>query len=209
MKKAARIAGVLFAVGLVVCAGLSVYMRGHGFTARAQPGRLETVVARSARSLAIPDAARQRPNPVPLTEAAVRDGLAHFADHCAVCHANDGSGATEMGRGLYPKPPDMRLAATQAVTDGELFYLIENGVPLTGMPAWGTGEADGEAASWRLVHFIRHLPKLTEEELAHMTELNPKSVGEWRQRMEEEEFLKGGEVPAAPRPAHKHSGGDR
>lgn len=207
MSRRSRAFIILAALALLVVTGAYTFVRGHGFSAKAQPGRLETAVARGARSLAIPRTARNRMNPIPLTEEVVRAGLAHFADHCAMCHGNDGSGATEMGKGLYPKVPDMRLPATQQLTDGELFYLIENGVPLTGMPGWGTGTQDGETASWHLVHFIRRLPKLTAEELEHMAELNPISADEWLQRMEEQQFLQGSQ-PAAPRqPAHKHSGG--
>jgi mono/diheme cytochrome c family protein len=202
------IVGVLVSVAIL---GAYAFVRGHGFNARAQPGRFETIVARGTRGLAIPGSARNRSNPVPWSEEVVREGLAHFADHCAMCHGNDGSGDTEMGKGLYPKAPDMRLPATQQLTDGELFYLIENGVPLTGMPGWGTGTQDGELASWHLVHFIRRLPELTSEELEHMAVLNPISADAWLQRMEEQESLSGGSPgakPAAPKqPAHKHSGG--
>ena len=206
MTNRVRLGLVLALVCLLAGIGLYVFVRGHGFDARAQPGPFETAFATRIRSMAIPSKARDRSNPVAASEEVFRDGLAHFADHCAMCHSNDGSGGTEMGRGLYPKPPDMRLPATQKLTDGELFYLIENGVPLTGMPAWGTRTREGEEASWHLVHFIRRLPKLTEEELEHMAELNPISAGEWLQRMEEEEFLKGtGDAPK-PAPSHKHGG---
>ena len=191
--------------------GLYAYVNGHGFDARAEPGRLEAAVALRLRTMAIPGEARQRTSAEPQTEENFRAGLAHFADHCAICHSNDGSGTTEIGRGLYPKPPDMRLARTQNLTDGELFYIIEHGVPLTGMPGFGTSSPEGEKATWHLVQFIRRLPKLTEEELEHMTELNPLSVEAWLQRLEEEEFLRGGGDPAAlpARPAtghgqHKH-----
>lgn len=205
MSRRARV-GLIAAIVLFLAAlGTYLFVRGHGFDARAQPGRLETAIARKARRLAIPSDARNRVNPVPASEEVFREGLAHFADHCAMCHGNDGSADTEMGRGLYPKPPDMRLAATQELTDGELFYVIENGVPLTGMPGWGTGTSDGETASWHLVRFIRRLPKLTEEELGHMAELNPISADEWLERMEEQAFLKSGKTPSPRQPAHKHS----
>src|SRR5262249_28979075 len=118
---------------------------------------------------------------------------AHFADHCAVCHGNDGSGNTEMGRGLYPKAPDMRLPATQNLSDGELFYIVENGVRLTGMPGWSTGTKAGEEESWRLVHFIRHLPRLTQSEIEEMEGVNPTSPDEVRKQIEEEKFLQGGD----------------
>ena len=204
-----RAIAVAAAVVLTLVAGLFLFIRGHGFDARAAPGPIETAVATRLRAFAIPAAARDRVNPEPATDEAFEDGLAHFADHCATCHANDGSGDTDYGRGLYPKPPDMRLAGTQSLTDGELFYLIERGVPFTGMPAFGSGTAEGETASWRLVHFIRRIPRLTDEELGRMAELNPMSAAAWQQRQEELEFLRGGGDAPVPAPSHKHSGGSQ
>lgn len=197
---------VFVIVVLVLAAALYAFVRGHGFDARAEPGRFEKAVALRLRSLVIPDEARRRANPVPASDEVRREGLAHFADHCAICHGNDGSGDTEIGRGLYPKPPDLRQPATQQLTDGELFYIIEHGVPLTGMPAFGIGSAEGEAGSWHLVHFIRRLPQLAAQELEEMKSLNPRSPAEIRQQLEEERFLKGeGQKPPARHAApHKH-----
>jgi len=157
MKTIGRVAFALVAFALVLALSSYLFVRGHGFSARAKPGELETFLARAVRRLATPKGVRDLKSPVPASAGALRLGLEHFADHCAMCHANDGSGNTEMGRGLYPKAPDMRLEATQSLTDGELYYIIENGVPLTGMPAWGTATPDGEAASWHLAQFIRHM----------------------------------------------------
>jgi len=131
----------------------------------------------------------------PLTAAAdgadVSAGRELYRQKCEICHANDGSGKTAMGQGLSPRAPDLRLPATQQLSDGTLFYIIENGVKLTGMPAWATGTQAGEAASWRLVRFIRHLPSLSEAELQRMESLNPKSADEWREAEEEQKFLEG------------------
>jgi mono/diheme cytochrome c family protein len=151
----------------------------------------------------IPSAARERPNPVPSGAEAVEAGLEHFADHCAVCHANDGSGRVEIGENLYPRAPDMRNDETQSLTDGALFYIIEEGVRLTGMPGWKTGTPEGERESWRLVHFIRHLPRLTEEERRRMERLNPRTAGEWREEQEIEEFLAGDDRDPASRAEHE------
>ena len=96
-----------------------------------------------------------------------------------------------MGQGMWPKAPDMRLPATQDLSDGELFWIIENGIRFTGMPGWGTGTPDGEAASWHLVHFIRHLPQLSEGELELMETLIPRSEADIRQEIAEERFLQG------------------
>jgi mono/diheme cytochrome c family protein len=191
--------------GAAACVMLA-WLASQGVSARPAPGAVETTVARRLRALAIPRAARERRNPVASSVDSVSAGLEHFADHCATCHANDGSGDTEMGRGLYPRAPDMRLAATQSLTDGELFYIIENGVRLTGMPAWGTGTPEGEQVSWHLVQFIRKLPKLTPDEIERMQEVNPKSATELREEEEARKFLAGENNAPKPAPAHKHGG---
>ena len=100
----------------------------------------------------------------------------------------------------------MRLPQTQGLSDGELFWIIENGVRFTAMPAWGTGSTEGETASWHLVHFLRRLPQLTPEEIQEMEALNPRSPAEVRQEIAEEEFLKGGgdEPPSKQTVPHKH-----
>jgi mono/diheme cytochrome c family protein len=198
---------VLAAIGLVAVI-LAAWLVSSGASARPTPGRLETIAARRLRTLAIPREIRARVNPVPLTDELIAGARAHFADHCAVCHANDGSGKTTMGEGMYPRVPDMRTEDTQSLSDGELFFIIEHGVKLTGMPAWGNDTPESETAGWQLVHFIRHLPKLTKEEIEEMESLNPKSPDEIREQIKEEEFLKGsGERPAAkPASPNGHGG---
>jgi len=99
----------------------------------------------------------------------------------------------------------MRLPATQQLTDGELFYIIQNGIRLTGMPAWGNGSAQDEEDSWKLVHFIRHLPQITLEEKKAMEKLNPKSPDDLREEQEEEKFLRGEDsYEATPEHHHHH-----
>jgi mono/diheme cytochrome c family protein len=161
----------LVAIALVAASLGLLYREAlrHGFSAREDPSALETWVARRLRSLATGADVRSLENPLtsdPLTLAEARD---HFADHCAVCHANDGSGRTPINAGLYPPAPDLREAQTQDLTDGELFRIIENGIRFTGMPGWG-GSAE---ENWALVLFIRHLPELSEEELELMREIHP------------------------------------
>lgn len=173
----------------------------HGFSARDEPTAVEAFVARRLRHLSVPRGAREAKNPVPSSLEILAEGREHFADHCASCHGNDGRGQTEIGRNLYPKAPDMWLPETQSLSDGELFYIIENGVRLTGMPAWGTGKPEDARDSWELVHFIRHLPKITPEELEEMKALNPKTHAELAEEAQMRRFLEGGEAPS-PVPAH-------
>jgi mono/diheme cytochrome c family protein len=197
---------VLLLAGVAAIVGVGAVAMG-GISARQEPGRLEMAAASKLRSLAIPASAKDARNPVPASAEAIAEGLEHFADHCAICHANDGSGDTEIGKSMYPRVPDMRKAETQNLTDGELFYIIENGVRLTGMPAWTTGTEEGKTATWHLVHFIRELPRLTPEQLDRMKAANPRSPDEIRQEIEEQKFLQGGSPapkPRTPRHVHKH-----
>lgn len=199
--RTAALVGSVVTLAAVAAAAL-IYVRASGLRAMPPPPAIEETIARSVRRFAMPAADARRTNPVTLSDAVMAEGLAHYADHCASCHAIDGSGSTALGQGLFPKAPDMRGTATQAMTDGELFYVIEHGIRFTGMPGWTTGTADGETASWQLVHVIRHLPKLTEAERARMEWLLPRSTEEIRQEIDEEEFLNGGDAP--PPLTHSH-----
>jgi mono/diheme cytochrome c family protein len=174
----------------------------RGLSTRAEPSRAEVVLVWAMRKLATPHAGRTRPNPVQPTEVVLQQALEHYADHCAACHANDGSGGTQMGRSFYPKVPDMRSAGTQALSDGELFSIIEDGIRLTGMPAWGTGTPEGERDSWGLVHFIRRLPSLSADDIERMEALNPKTAAQLKDEEETRRFLAGESVE--PQPARGH-----
>lgn len=176
-------------LGLVIAMAVSI-VHG-GLSSRAQPTALEVALARNVRHLAIPAKARSAQNPLLDSAADQRDARRHFADHCAICHANDGSGDTLLGTGLYPKPPDLRLPRTQDLTDGELFWIIENGVRFTGMPAFSSPDHGGQVDSWKLVHFIRHLPHLNAAEHFEMEKYNPKGPDERAEEQEENDFLKG------------------
>src|SRR5215471_20214036 len=176
--------GTVLLVGAVVLVGLATAIAlavlHDGLSAKAKPSQFETVLARHARQLAVPGSARAAQNPVLDSAGIQRDARLHFADHCAICHGNDGSGDTPIGNGLYPKPPDLRRQETQDLSDGELFWIIENGVRFTGMPAFssngdhaGGSQGDGQD-SWKLVHFIRHIQHLTVVERLEMERYNPK-----------------------------------
>jgi mono/diheme cytochrome c family protein len=191
-KLAWFLAGAIALAVVVACGGLVFLKTGaDGFSARAQPSVVERYAARQARAMALPAGARERTNPVADSPEALKQALAHWADHCAGCHSNNGSGTAEMGKHMYPPAPDMRQAGTQDLTDGELFYIIQNGVRLTGMPSWGGEARDGERDSWKLVRFIRHLPKLTVEEEHEMAAMNPRSPDELKEEREERDFLNG------------------
>jgi len=156
----------------VAAAAYGLMLVRRGFSALATPSAVEEFAAATARELAVPSSYRELHNPIEPSTENIHRGMSHFADHCATCHANDGSGQTVYGKGLYPKPPDLRAAETQNKSDGELYYTIDNGVRLSGMPAFS--KIHTPEKTWRLILFIRHLPKITPEELDEMKGLNRK-----------------------------------
>jgi mono/diheme cytochrome c family protein len=189
-----RVFMIVLLVVLIVAGLMMATMIHRGLSAREQPTRMEEAIARGMRRFATPASARNLRNPIALDQNALGEARAHWADHCATCHGNDGSGQTEIGRNLYPKAPDMRASRTQQLTDGELFSIIKNGVRLTGMPAWGDAAGRDDAGTWKLVHFIRHLPKITPAELEQMKAMNPITPAEMKERENEDEFLRGGKI---------------
>lgn len=201
-------AGVV-SVLVIAIVGAGIFVLGaRGFSAREQPTLVERWVARRVRAMAAPADANHRTNPVPDSAEVLAEARAHWADHCAGCHANKGSGDVEMGKRMYPPAPDMRLPETQQMTDGELFFIIQNGVRMTGMPAWGGGSGAAtqhdEQDSWKLVRFIRHLPQITAQEEREMQGLNPKSPDELQEEQEEKEFLNGEQPHEHPEHQHHH-----
>ena len=78
---------------------------------------------------------------------------------------------------------------------------------MTGMPAWGGPPGNASHASddsWKLVHFIRHLPQITEDEELAMRKMNPRTPAEMEEEKAEEEFLKGEEPDVQHVQPHSH-----
>ena len=146
---------------LAVIYGFVVIRRG--FRATDEPTAPERLVARTVRNISIPASAKAAKSPIEVTGSDLSEARENFNARCSGCHAIDGSGISQMGRNLYPKPPDLRSAQTQSLTDGEIEYIIENGVRLSGMPAWNQLP---QIEIWKLVAYVRQLAKPAPTELA-------------------------------------------
>jgi mono/diheme cytochrome c family protein len=196
---------LIFVVALGLVAAAAVSILHDGLSAHAAPSALETAIARTARKMAAPSGAHNTKNPLPDSPEVQREARLHFADHCAICHGNDGSGDTMLGHGLYPKPPDLRADQTQKLSDGDVFWIIQNGVRLTGMPAFGGAGSEHDhdvEDSWKLVRFIRHLPALTPAEKLEMEKYNPKGPDDRQEEQEENDFLNGAKPPSKSEQHH-------
>lgn len=180
--------GLLALVGAGVLAAAAALMVRGGFSTRSQPSALEEALARTMRGLALTRARSLKPAS---TAPDLKAARAHWASHCALCHGVGGAGDTDIGRNLYPPAPDMRAQTTQRLSDGELYAAINNGIRLTGMPAWGT-PGDDDEETWGLVALIRTLPTLDETARAEIEQNLPKTPHQQAENTEEDDFLRGG-----------------
>ena len=162
-----------------------VVARRGGLAANAEPGRVERALAGRLVRLSIPADADRQQNPLAGQADVWRQARDHYLDHCALCHGRDAKGKTEIGANMYPKVPDLTSTEVQGRSDGALFYIIQNGIRWTGMPAWKEEHTPDD--TWKLVAFIRKAPTLTEADMKV-----------------EEAVPAMGEKPAPAPPPHRH-----
>jgi mono/diheme cytochrome c family protein len=130
----------------------------QGCTAEKQPSHGETTLANAAKDVVIPLEAGKKQNPLPDTDEVVSQGQQVFLASCAVCHGPDAHGGAPIGRSMDPPAMDLSSAHVQHWSDAELFWIIQNGVRLTGMPSWKSSIA--ETDTWKLTRFIHALPHI-------------------------------------------------
>lgn len=167
MKK--FIAGVIVGILLMIVVPLLVAASGLINMGAAQgPGMLEKTMARWAfgRSLAVH--APRKENPLANDPKARATGLVHFGAMCAQCHGAPGVQPDELAAGLNPPAPVLEEEVSD-FSDGELFWIVKNGVRMTGMPAFGPTHTDDEI--WAIAAFLRHLPELTAAEQKELREM--------------------------------------
>ncbi|MGB6869248.1 MAG: cytochrome P460 family protein [Acidobacteriaceae bacterium] len=130
----------------------------QGCTADKHPSRDEAGLADAAKDVTIPLEAGKKKNPLPETDEVVSQGQEVFLGSCAQCHGPDGRGDASLGRSMNPPAMDLDSPHVQHWSDAELFWIIQNGIRLTGMPSWQSSISDND--TWKLARFIHNLPRL-------------------------------------------------
>ncbi|HEY6065020.1 MAG TPA: cytochrome c [Thermoanaerobaculia bacterium] len=189
--------GVIFGV-LLVAAGVAavVYTGAFNTSAEKPPSKLERDLATFALNRSVLRRAPNAKNPLPMSADNLRGGLAHYRENCLVCHGAPGVDPGEIGQGLNPGAPDLTLSRVQARTDGQLFWIVDEGIKMTGMPAFGPTHEENEI--WQIVSFVRHLPEISDAEKGEL-----QLETELEEHHHEEAAPEGG----TPKPAHTHPPG--
>ena len=202
--------GMLFGLLLALLGAAVIAWTGaFNVAASLPPGKVETKLATFALNKSIQKRAPTKRNPLSGSPDILRAGLSHYRENCVVCHGALGVDAAEFGEGLNPPAPDLTLPRVQERPDGEMFWIVSNGIRMTGMPAFSPTHKEEEI--WKIVTFLRHLPELTAEEQKEL-----KGRTEQAQHHHEEAASGGpseGHKPEAPtaggKPAHTHPPGTK
>ena len=158
-KKAAAVTALAI-IGVALVASLAVIYSGLIDVAAVRPHYaltkwvLETTMERSVERRA------EKISPPPEYRATPRT-MQHYGEMCELCHGGPGKEPSEIGKGLRPDPPDLPKVADH-LTPSEIFWIVKNGIRMTGMPAFGKSHSDEEL--WEVVAFVKSLPRLSKEE---------------------------------------------
>ena len=142
---------------IIIAAGAYAVMHVN-ISTLPEPGPFETAIATKAKDWYISRAARGSLPPAPTNDASsVSAGETLFGMGCATCHGQDGHKPTPIGKAMYPRVPDLGSPEVQEMSDRELFWVIRNGIRLSGMPGFAKVESDEQI--WTLAYYVRSLGK--------------------------------------------------
>ncbi len=171
IQRLANIWAVVALVGVIAVVIGGLVLWSHGFDSRAEPSSVEENIAMRIHDSSIPDKYEKVNNPL-ATRVDLIEAGGHYEEHCAACHADNGSGQPKFHGLMYPRPTDLRSEDTQDMSDGEIYWVIKNGIRWSGMPAFGK-PGDNDEHAWKIVAYVKHLPKLTpaeEQQVLHQSE---------------------------------------
>jgi predicted CXXCH cytochrome family protein len=156
--KMSKIAALCIAALALLALCVYGLVRWEGSSAREDAPMLEARIAQRLLHYTVPAEFRAMKNPVDVTagSADVEAGHQVYTQKCEICHAYDGGGKSEIGSGEYPRPPDLRAADVQRMSDGEIFYHLKMGIRHTGMPAWTLPDRK----LWQVSAYLRNLPRV-------------------------------------------------
>ncbi len=153
-----RVLITLSAISALAIAGALLASSQFSLSAMPEPGNTETYLATRARHIFVRRGSREAIPPAPVNlRASIEEGDKLYGTECADCHGLDGNNPTDAGRWMYPRAADLTSREVQQYSDRELFWIVKNGIRLSGMPSFGKVETDEHI--WNLVYYLRTLPQ--------------------------------------------------
>lgn len=143
----------IVALMLITLAGAAASQ--FSLSALPEPGRLETYLATKGKRFMVARASRSVPQSPARGHERIAEGDKLYGAECSMCHGMDTRTPTGMGRAMYPRAVDLLSPEVQGYSDGELFWIVKNGIRLSGMPAFGKAESDEHI--WSIIQYVRSL----------------------------------------------------
>ncbi len=147
---------VILIIVILIIAAIVFGIYSFNVSSLPSPSGFEIAVAARMRNWSIHRSSQSGVPPAPPNNAAnVSAGSDLFGMDCASCHGQDGRTPAPIGKSMYPRVPDLGSSDVQKLSDRELFWVIKNGIRLSGMPGFGRIDSDHEI--WQLTYFVRSL----------------------------------------------------
>lgn len=185
---------------IVVFGGAWLYLKLGMFNVSAipNPGKLERQMANLSMDAAVDRRAPKGPNPVPLTDDVLIDAAKEYEEHCSMCHGSQNSKAMNFGPKLSPRAPNL-IRHPMDDPDGNIYWIIQNGIRMSGMPAWSGHLSDN--TTWGIVHLLKNVDKVSPAVMAAWHE----AAGEHEHVMPPGSQPPGTQPAAAEQHEHNHS----
>ena len=156
------IAGFIFALVIVVGAGLAImYTGSYNVAANVPDNALVEWFLSNTMVRSITNRAMSVKAPEQFTDQQAQAGFSIYRNTCVYCHGAPGKDPADIAKGLNPEAPDLSDAAGD-MTSAQLFWIVKNGIKMSGMASYGKVHSDEEI--WNIVAFLQRLPKMTSEE---------------------------------------------
>jgi mono/diheme cytochrome c family protein len=195
------IVGIIVGIVLTVLVAVVVIYAGViNMAANQTPSALEKEIGETLYEHSMEKRAKDEKNPYSADdEQALAEGLDHYRENCVICHGAPGVPTSEIGKGLNPPAPMLDIEDVREMSDGQIYWTVENGIRMTGMPAFGPTHSRDEI--WKIVAFVRNLPQLT---AAQKEALRSSVEEEEHHHHEEEESTPATQTQTQTRP-HTHT----
>lgn len=154
-----------FVIGIVV-AFFVIISGAYNVAATVPHTKLEHIIFNSTMAYSVRAHAKEEA-PESWSQDEIKSGFKNYNEMCVICHGAPGKALSYLGKGLQPQPPNL-AEAVEKWTNGQLFWIIKNGVKMTGMPAFGPTHDDVDI--WSIVGFIRRLPRTSAQEFQSMAQ---------------------------------------
>ncbi len=160
--------GFVTALAAVLVLGLAIALSGAFNVAATNPdSALTTWVLHTTMRRSVAMRSSDIVPPKSFSDEDVRRGFEEFNAMCVTCHGAPGKKRSLAGKGLRPQAPNL-VNAARHWNAGNLYWIVKNGIKMTGMPAFGPTHDD--ATLWNIVAFVSRLPDMTEKQYQQLEE---------------------------------------